>query len=267
MNPFERFLGQCLAFVTFALIAIFIILSGLFLLGIFVLLCLAVIAFAVFIIISIVTIATIILGIIVNIIIAAKGTLLIMALEMKSNYTKFDLIKNSQDATKWESITVIKSEKERIMWIWCIIIAYTIPELINSLLCFKKRQNMPTVNQFLLVMIPETLYVIGVALIVFAILPQSNFHFIIFFVWCIIECGLHNLISTFYEVDNKKLRHLLIVINIIFLSIFINYAVIHPLDGITTNFNNILVTMLALILLHGGFWQDVSGSVLSLTGM
>ncbi|KAG8040402.1 hypothetical protein G9C98_001216, partial [Cotesia typhae] len=103
LNPFERFLGQCLAFVTFALIAIFIILSELFLLGIFVLLCLAVIAFAVFIIISIGTIATIILGIIVNIIIAAKATLLIMALEMKSNYTKFDVIKNSQDATKWES--------------------------------------------------------------------------------------------------------------------------------------------------------------------
>ncbi|CAG5092835.1 Protein of unknown function [Cotesia congregata] len=139
LNPFERFLGQCLAFVTFALIAIFIILSGLFLLGIFILLCLVVITFAVFIIISIGTIATIILGIIVNIIIAVKATLLIMALEMKSNYTKFDLIKNSQDATIWESITVIKSEKERIMWIWCIIIAYTIPELINSLLCFKKR--------------------------------------------------------------------------------------------------------------------------------
>ena len=69
-------------------------------------------------------------------------------------------------------------EVERIAWLWCLLIAYLVPELgtlIRSLrICFFKSCTKPTAKEFFIVFLSETLHTIGLALLVFVILPDLD---------------------------------------------------------------------------------------------
>lgn len=69
-------------------------------------------------------------------------------------------------------------EEERIAWIWCIIIAYAVPEfgtLIRSIrICIFKSWKKPPVSHFLLVFVMETFHVVGMALMFISVLPDLD---------------------------------------------------------------------------------------------
>ncbi|KAH0546834.1 uncharacterized protein LOC123269162 [Cotesia glomerata] len=204
-------------------------------------------------------------------IVAARGSLLSMTSQMELNVSSSCIV-NTVDNYYYhhleeKNFTIIQSENERIMWIWCIIIAYTIPELINSMLCFHKSKNKPSVKQFLSVVIPETLYAVGIALMVFFVLPKLNLNsFVLFLIWCIFEWGLHTMISTIYGIKNLKFKILLVIIDIIVLACYVTYTMFYSFDGVERNNSTSWITILALALIHGGFWQDVPDSKFSFTG-
>ena len=69
-------------------------------------------------------------------------------------------------------------EEERVGWIWCLIFAYAVPEVLSFLrstrICFFKDVTKPTLLQFLVVFTAETLRTIGTGLLVFLILPTID---------------------------------------------------------------------------------------------
>lgn len=73
---------------------------------------------------------------------------------------------------------VVLPEEERIAWIWCIIIAFAVPEfgtLIRSIrMCIFKSWKKPQSAHFLLVFIMETFHVVGLALMFLAVLPELD---------------------------------------------------------------------------------------------
>lgn len=73
---------------------------------------------------------------------------------------------------------VVLPEEERIAWIWCIIIAFAVPEfgtLVRSIrMCIFKSWKKPQSAHFLLVFIMETFHVVGLALMFLAVLPELD---------------------------------------------------------------------------------------------
>lgn len=77
-----------------------------------------------------------------------------------------------------KQFVVTLPEEERIAWMWCIIIAFAVPEfgtLIRSVrICIFKSWKKPLSSHFLLVFLMESFHVIGLALMFFAVLPEID---------------------------------------------------------------------------------------------
>ncbi|KAL7298109.1 hypothetical protein TKK_0009113 [Trichogramma kaykai] len=105
----------------------------------------------------------------------AKGTVLFMTSQLKAERT---VVYCNRQLGRDRQFVVKLPEEERIAWIWCIIIAFTVPELgtlIRSLrMCFFKSWKKPMSSHFLLVFVMETFHVLGLALMFFAILPDLD---------------------------------------------------------------------------------------------
>ncbi|XP_008552195.1 uncharacterized protein LOC103574512 [Microplitis demolitor] len=209
-------------------------------------------------------------------IVATKGTLLSMTNELSDYYMHACVLEEDNRGRRTGRVDIFLTKKSRIMWIWCLIIAYTLPELINSFVCSRRAKNKPSARQFLSVIIPETFHTIGIALMIFEILPQISSaqetlpeqdfsRFLLFIIWCVIEWGLHNLISTIFEIKDVKLKSLLIVTDIVILGIFLCFTMFNPFDGINLNDSDCWIVILAMAFTHGGLWQDVSNSTFSFT--
>jgi chitin synthase len=69
-------------------------------------------------------------------------------------------------------------EEERIAWVWCIVIAFAVPEigtLFRSIrMCVFKSWKKPLSSHFLLVFVMESFHVIGLAMLFLAILPELD---------------------------------------------------------------------------------------------
>lgn len=77
-----------------------------------------------------------------------------------------------------KTFVVTLPEEERIAWIWCIIIAFAVPEigtLIRSIrICFFKSWKKPATGHFMLVFVMETFHVVGLALMFMSVLPDLD---------------------------------------------------------------------------------------------
>lgn len=68
--------------------------------------------------------------------------------------------------------------EERVAWTWCLLIAFTVPEvgtLIRALrICIFKSWKKPPLKDFLFVFIMESLHVAGLASLVFIVLSDLD---------------------------------------------------------------------------------------------
>ncbi|XP_024224435.1 chitin synthase chs-2 isoform X2 [Bombus vosnesenskii] len=107
--------------------------------------------------------------------VVAKGTILFMTSQLRANRTIAYCNKKLGRDRQW---TVTLPEEERIAWIWCIIIAFAVPEfgtLIRSTrICIFKSWKKPPASHFLLVFLMETFHVTGLALMFMAVLPELD---------------------------------------------------------------------------------------------
>lgn len=81
-------------------------------------------------------------------------------------------------ADREKQYVVTLPEEERIAWIWCIIIAFAVPEfgtMVRSIrMCIFKSWKKPQPSHFLLVCVMETFHVVGLALMFLAVLPELD---------------------------------------------------------------------------------------------
>nr|CAD7200070.1 unnamed protein product [Timema douglasi] len=105
----------------------------------------------------------------------AKGTTLFMTSQLR----KDKVIPYCNVVLGREKTFIVElPEEERFAWMWCLIIAYLVPELgaaIRSLrICFFKSCERPAMNEFLVVVVMETFHSVGTALLIFVILPNLD---------------------------------------------------------------------------------------------
>ena len=105
----------------------------------------------------------------------SKGTLLFMTSQLNHDrplqYCNHDLGRDKQ-------FIVLPSMLERVAWIWCLIIAFAIPEFgvlfRSARICFFKSWKKPPITYFAVVFFAETMHTVGTALLVFNILPNLD---------------------------------------------------------------------------------------------
>lgn len=107
--------------------------------------------------------------------VVAKGTILFMTSQLRANRT---IVHCNRDIGRDKYFEVTLPEQERIAWIWCIIIAFAVPEfgtLIRSIrICIFKSWKKPPASHFLVVFVMETFHVVGLALMFMAVLPDLD---------------------------------------------------------------------------------------------
>lgn len=92
--------------------------------------------------------------------------------------------KNEED---WINLSVLGRDKqfivslpteERVAWMWCLLFAFCVPEVgafFRSVrICIFKSWKKPPLGHFLLVFIAETCHTIGLALLVYSVLPDLD---------------------------------------------------------------------------------------------
>ena len=107
--------------------------------------------------------------------VVAKGTILFMTSQLRADRT---IVHCNRQLGRDKQFVVTLPEEERIAWIWCIIIAFAVPEfgtLIRSIrICIFKSWKKPPISHFLLVFLMETFHVVGLALMFLAVLPDLD---------------------------------------------------------------------------------------------
>lgn len=72
----------------------------------------------------------------------------------------------------------VNPEEERIAWLWAILIAFSIPEIgafIRAIrICFFKSWKKPLRSHFLFITLMETLHTVGLAILMFVVLPELD---------------------------------------------------------------------------------------------
>ncbi|XP_017770728.1 PREDICTED: uncharacterized protein LOC108558345 [Nicrophorus vespilloides] len=105
----------------------------------------------------------------------SKGTLLFMTSQLKADkYTTYC----NKELGREKQFVVKLPQEERVAWMWCLLFAFCVPQLgtlfRSSRMCFFKSWKKPAFSHFLIVFICETAHTIGIAMLVFCILPDLD---------------------------------------------------------------------------------------------
>lgn len=105
----------------------------------------------------------------------AKGCVLFMTSQLRRN-RKIQYC--NKDLGRDKNFVTTLPEEERIAWIWALLIAYAVPEIGTLIraarICFFKSWKRPMKSHFLFIVLMESFHAIGIALLVFVVLPELD---------------------------------------------------------------------------------------------
>ncbi|XP_075992369.1 chitin synthase chs-2-like [Anticarsia gemmatalis] len=187
--------------------------------------------------------------------VVAKGTLLFITSQLKKGK---EILHCNQVLELDQQFVTVHSLEERITWLWAALIVFSIPEvgifLRSVRICFFKTARRPTLVQFILTFVIETLQTIGIALLVLIILPELDVvkGAMLMNAVCIVP-GILNAISR----DRMDPRYpVKIVIDVFAISSQATAFVLWPL----LTGDNILWTIpVACFLISLGWWENYVG--------
>ncbi|XP_034946911.1 chitin synthase chs-2 isoform X1 [Chelonus insularis] len=185
----------------------------------------------------------------------AKGSVLFMTSQLKQNrHVEYCNRRFQRDKRYWFT----PPEEERILWIWCIIIAYVVPEfgtLFRSIrMCVFKSCKKPWSSHFLLVFIMETFHVVGLALLFFAVLPELDVIQGAMITNCVCFVpGLLGLLSRYKSKDESR-RFVLVLVDLAALAAQASGFVVWAL--LDSSKPSIWLMPAALILTSCGWWEN-----------
>ncbi|XP_066588924.1 chitin synthase chs-2 isoform X1 [Prorops nasuta] len=186
----------------------------------------------------------------------AKGTILFMTSQLRTD--RMIPYCNKQLDRSRQFVVASLPEEERIAWIWCIIIAFAVPEfgtLIRSVrICIFKTWKKPPSSHFLLVFLMETFHVVGLALMFLAILPDLDVVKGAMLTNCVCFVpGLLGLLSRNKSKDESK-RFVLVLVDIFALAAQTSSFVVWPLLDSTRP--SLWFIPPALIMISCGWWEN-----------
>lgn len=107
--------------------------------------------------------------------VVAKGCVLFMTSQLRRN-RKIPFCNHELGRDK-KFVTTLP-EEERVAWMWALLIAFAVPEvgaLIRAIrICFFKSARRPSPHYFLFAFVMETCHTLGLALLMFVVLPEMD---------------------------------------------------------------------------------------------
>ncbi|XP_048509220.1 chitin synthase chs-2 isoform X4 [Athalia rosae] len=185
----------------------------------------------------------------------AKGTILLMTSQLRADKT---ILYCNKLLGRDKTFVVTLPEEERIAWIWCIIIAFSVPEigtLIRSIrICFFKSMKKPPAGHFLLVFVMETFHVVGLALMFMSILPDLDVVQGAMLTNCVCFVpGLLGLLSRNKKRDESR-RFVLVLVDLAALAAQATAFVVWPL--LNSSNASLWLIPVALICVSCGWWEN-----------
>ncbi|KAG5309753.1 CHS8 synthase, partial [Pseudoatta argentina] len=185
----------------------------------------------------------------------AKGTILFMTSQLRQDRK---MLYCNRQLDRENQYIVTLPEEERIAWIWCIIIAFTVPEfgtLVRSIrMCIFKSWKKPQLMHFLVVSIMETFHVVGLALMFLAVLPELDVVKGAMLTNCVCFVpGLLGLLSRNKSKDDSK-RFVLVLVDIAALAAQATSFVLWPF--LDSSRRSLWLIPLTLILVSCGWWEN-----------
>ncbi|XP_037076307.1 chitin synthase chs-2-like [Pollicipes pollicipes] len=114
-------------------------------------------------------------GIVLTGCVVAKGTTLFMTAQLKPGKTLIYCDRNIGLGRSWR---VEIPEVERVAWVWCLFLAFVVPELgtfiRSARICFFKSWRWPALLEVLTVGLLEGLHTVGLAVLMFVALPELD---------------------------------------------------------------------------------------------
>lgn len=105
----------------------------------------------------------------------SKATILFMTSQIKPNKR---ILHCNKDLERDKQYLAEISNAEQVAWIWCVLAAFLIPELgtlfRSARICIFKSSRRCTFSDFVIVLFFEAAHVIGLALLVFVVLPELD---------------------------------------------------------------------------------------------
>ncbi|XP_018307120.1 uncharacterized protein kkv isoform X2 [Mycetomoellerius zeteki] len=185
----------------------------------------------------------------------AKGTILFMTSQLRQDRK---MLYCNRQLDRENQYIVTLPEEERIAWIWCIIISFTVPEfgtLVRSIrMCIFKSWKKPQLMHFLVVSIMETFHVVGLALMFLAVLPELDVVKGAMLTNCVCFVpGLLGLLSRNKSKDDSK-RFVLVLVDIAALAAQATSFVLWPF--LDSSRRSLWLIPLTLILVSCGWWEN-----------
>ncbi|XP_020295800.1 uncharacterized protein LOC109860841 isoform X2 [Pseudomyrmex gracilis] len=187
--------------------------------------------------------------------VVAKGTILFMTSQLRQGRK---MLFCNKDLDRENLYVVTLPEEERIAWLWCIIIAYAVPEfgtLVRSIrMCIFKSWKKPQLAHFLVVFIMETFHVVGLALMFLVVLPDLDVVKGAMLTNCV--CFVPGLLGLLSRTKNKgeSRRFILVLIDIFALAAQATSFVLWPL--LDNSRHSLWLIPVALILVSCGWWEN-----------
>ncbi|XP_032678165.1 chitin synthase chs-2 isoform X4 [Odontomachus brunneus] len=187
--------------------------------------------------------------------VVAKGTILFMTSQLRQGRSIYYC---NKDINRENQYVVVLPEEERIAWIWCIIIAFAVPEfgtLVRSIrMCIFKSWKKPQSSHFLLVFLMETFHVVGLALMFLAVLPELDVVKGAMLTNCVCFVpGLLGLLSRNKSKDESK-RFVLVLVDIAALAAQATSFFLWPL--LDSSRRSLWLIPVALFLVSCGWWEN-----------
>ncbi|XP_046481507.1 chitin synthase chs-2-like isoform X1 [Neodiprion pinetum] len=185
----------------------------------------------------------------------AKGTILFMTSQLRDDRTIYYC--NEQLGTT-KTFAATLPEEEKIAWIWCIMFAFSITEILTivrslRILCFKS-YGKPKVAHFIVVWITETAHVIGLAILIVSVLPDLDVIQGAMLTNCLCFVpGLLGLLSR-YKKRDKPILFLLFIVDVAALAMQVTGFVVWPFVYISNP--ALWLTPVALVLVSCRWWEN-----------
>ncbi|EFA04340.2 chitin synthase 1 isoform X1 [Tribolium castaneum] len=182
----------------------------------------------------------------------SKGTLLFMTSQLKPD--KVTVFCN-RDLGREKQFIVKLPSAERVAWMWCLIFAFWVPQLgslfRSSRMCFFKSSKKPAFSHFLIVFFTETLHTVGIALLIFYILPDLDVVKGAMLTNCI--CFVPGVLGLLSRSNKESQRFLKVIIDLFAIAAQATGFVVWP---IIEQRADLWIIPIAIFLVSLGWWEN-----------
>ncbi|XP_074029888.1 hyaluronan synthase-like protein kkv isoform X2 [Leptinotarsa decemlineata] len=182
----------------------------------------------------------------------AKGTLLFMTSQLKADkiitYCNRELGREKQFIVKLPT-------PERVAWMWCIFFAFTIPQLgalfRSTRMCYFKSSKRPPFSHFLIIFLAETAQTVGIAILVFHILPDIDVVKGAMLTNCL--CFVPAVLGLLSRNNKESQRYIKVIIDLIAIAAQATGFIVWP---IMEGRADLWIIPVAIFMISVGWWEN-----------